>query len=108
MPTHHLNSRPLNRNCFRLLAQHQRAILSMAEYEFSEAAEGTALDRPGLHFDCPLVPRAFENRINLEWLLAPIGHLLPGIPCMCETGILRFTSGRARERVSPGTSSELR
>ena len=71
------NSRPLYRNCFPLFAQYQRTILSMVQYELSEAAEVAAADCSGLHLNRPLAPRTFENRIDFEWLLAPIAHLLP-------------------------------
>jgi hypothetical protein len=47
---------------------------------FGEAAKVSSPDRPGLQFDRPPAPRAFENRINLEQFLASVTHLLSHIP----------------------------
>jgi len=95
LPTHRLYPQPLDGNRRRLIAQHKRMIFAIAEHEFSEAALVSASDRRGLHFDRPLAPGAFENRINFERFLAPIAHLLPHIPCMSETRIL---NPRAKSR----------
>lgn len=50
-----------------------------SDCEFGETAKIGSPDRPGLHFDHPLVPRAFENRINLDRFLAPVAHPLSHI-----------------------------
>src|SRR5712691_6254594 len=60
----------------------------MAAHELADGSQVGAGNWPCLDLDGPRAPRALENGIHLEWLLAPVPHLLPGVPCVREASVL--------------------
>ena len=65
----------------------QRNKLRIAAAEFKKSAQIWACKSACLDLNCPFSPTAFKDAIDLDWLFAPVRHLLILIHSKGKTGV---------------------
>jgi hypothetical protein len=88
LPSDRRHVRSLSGRASTRATEDERAEARMTARELQQPREVTHLESAGLHLDGPLAPAPFQDRIDLEWLLAPVRDALTAVPRMRQAGVL--------------------
>ena len=67
---------------------HHRSERRIAATEFQQPAKRLGIELSGLDLQRPIPPATVKNGIDLQWLLAPVGHVLTLIDGERKAGVL--------------------